>query len=148
MMKKLESKQEIERAQGNMKEIGLSIALILAFIGILNYINTVTGSIQSCRKELAILESTGMTDRQRNYLLILEGIFYAAGSLLITATVGLAVTYGVYQSMNYMQVPFEVPVWPAVGMTAFIMALCAGIPVIAGAMMIRKGSVVERAKEI
>ena len=89
-----------------------------------------------------------MTDRQRNYLLILEGIFYAAGSLLITATVGLAVTYGVYQSMNYMQVPFEVPVWPAVGMTAFIMALCAGIPVIAGAMMIRKGSVVERAKEI
>lgn len=145
---KLESKQEIERAQGNMKEIGLSIALILAFIGILNYINTVTGSIQSCRKELAILESTGMTDRQRNYLLILEGIFYAAGSLLITATVGLAVTYGVYQSMNYMQVPFEVPVWPAVGMTAFIMALCAGIPVIAGAMMIRKGSVVERAKEI
>ena len=68
--------------------------------------------------ELAILESVGMTDRQRNRLLVMEGLIFAAGSLLITGTAGVAVTYAVYQSMNYMQVPFVVPVWPIVGMTA------------------------------
>ena len=39
---KLESMQEVERAQGNMREVGIGIALILALIGILNYVNTVT----------------------------------------------------------------------------------------------------------
>src|SRR5699024_9420022 len=63
---KLETMQEVKRAQGNMREVGLGIALILALIGILNYINPVTGNIQSRQRELAILESIGMTDRQRN----------------------------------------------------------------------------------
>ena len=145
---KLESLREVESAQGNMKEVGTGISLILALIGILNYVNTVTGNIQSRRTELAIMESVGMTDRQRNRLLVTEGLFFAAGSLLITATVGMAATYAVYQSMDYMQVPFVVPVWPAVGMAVFITAVCAGIPVIAGAGMVRKGSVVERVRQV
>ena len=115
---------------------------------ILNYVNTVTGNIQSRKTELAILESVGMTDRQRNRMLVTEGLIFAVGSLLITATAGLAVTYAVYQSMNYMQVPFVVPVWPAAGMAVFIAAVCAGIPVIAGAGMVHKGSVVERVRGV
>ena len=145
---KLESMKEVESAQGNMKEVGTGISLILALIGILNYVNTVTGNIQSRKTELAILESVGMTDRQRNRMLVTEGLIFAVGSLLITATAGLAVTYAVYQSMNYMQVPFVVPVWPAAGMAVFIAAVCAGIPVIAGAGMVHKGSVVERVRGV
>lgn len=145
---KLESMQEVERAQGNMKEVGIGIALILALIGILNYINTVTGNIQSRQMELAILESVGMTDRQRNRLLVMEGLLFAAGAILLTGTVGLAVTYAVYQSMNYMQVPFMVPVWPVVGMTVFIAAICVIIPLAAGALMVRKGSVMERVRGV
>ena len=143
---KLESMQEVERAQGNMKEVGVGISLILALIGILNYVNTVTGNIQSRQRELAVLESVGMTDRQRNRLLVTEGLFFAAGSLLITATAGLGVTYVIFQSMNYMQAPFTVPVVPVAGMSLFILAVCTGIPVIAGARMIRKGSVMERVR--
>lgn len=143
---RLESMQEVERAQGNMREVGIGIALILALIGILNYVNTVTGNIQSRQNELAILESVGMTDRQRNRMLILEGLIFAGGSLLLTATAGVGVTYAVYQSMNYMQVPFVVPVWPLVGMVVFITAVCIGIPLAAGARMIKKGSVVERVR--
>ena len=115
---------------------------------ILNYVNTVTGNIQSRKTELAILESVGMTDRQRKRMLVTEGLIFAVGSLLITATAGLAVTYAVYQSMNYMQVPFVVPVWSAAGMAVFIAAVCAGIPVIAGAGMVHKGSVVERVRGV
>lgn len=143
---KLETLHEVERAQGNMREVGLGIALVLAFIGILNYINTVTGNIQSRQRELAILESIGMTDRQRNRLLVTEGLFYAAGSLLLTATLGLGITYLVYQSMNYMMVPFTVPLWPVVGMTLFIVLVCIAIPLAAGRYMSGKGSVMERVR--
>ncbi|MGI6005979.1 MAG: ABC transporter permease [Ruminococcus sp.] len=141
---KLESLHEVKRAQGNMKEVGLGIALILALIGILNYVNTVTGNIQSRQSELAILESVGMTDRQRNRMLVIEGLLFAAGSLLLTATAGLGITYAVYQSMNYMQVPFAVPMGPAAVMAAFIIGICMAIPLAAGRRMIKKGSVVER----
>ena len=89
-----------------------------------------------------------MTDRQRKRMLVTEGLIFAVGSLLITATAGLVVTYAVYQSMNYMQVPFVVPVWSAAGMAVFIAAVCAGIPVIAGTGMVHKGSVVERVRGV
>ena len=46
------------------------------------------------------------------------------------------------------QAPFVVPVWPLVGMAVFITAVCVGIPLAAGARMIRKGSVVERVRLI
>ena len=85
-----------------------------------------------------------MTDRQRNRLLVTEGLFYAAGSLLLTATLGLGITYLVYQSMNYMMVPFTVPLWPVVGMTLFIVLVCIAIPLAAGRYMSGKGSVMER----
>ena len=143
---KLETLHEVERAQGNMREVGLGIALVLAFIEILNYINTVTGNIQSRLREFAILESIGMTDRQRNRLLVTEGLFYAAGSLLLTATLGFGITYLVYQSMNYMMVPFKVPLWPVVGMTVFIVLVCIAIPLAAGRYMSGKGSVMERVR--
>ena len=44
-----------------MLEVGLGIVLILALIGLLNYVNTVTGNVQNRQMELAILESVGMT---------------------------------------------------------------------------------------
>ena len=78
----------------------------------MNYINTVSGNIQSRQIEFAIMESVGMTDRQVKRMLVREGILFAAASLLLTATAGMAVTYMVYQSMNYIGVPFAVPVLP------------------------------------
>ena len=55
--------ETVKSAQGNMMEVGIGVAAVLAFIGILNYINTVIGNIQSRKRELAALESIGMTDR-------------------------------------------------------------------------------------
>lgn len=44
---KIEEMESVEKAQGNMMEEGIGIVVILAFIGLLNYLNTVTGNIQS-----------------------------------------------------------------------------------------------------
>ena len=141
---KIEEMEMVKKAQGNMMEVGIGIVLILAFIGLLNYLNTVTGNIQSRQVELAILESVGMTERQVTKMLMLEGILFAGCSLLLTATVGTGITYWLYQSMNYRNIAFSVPVLPVLGMTIFIILVCIEIPLGARYFLAKKGSVVER----
>ena len=141
---KIEEMEMVKKAQGNMMEVGIGIVLILAFIGLLNYLNTVTGNIQSRQVELAILESVGMTERQVTKMLMLEGILFAGCSLLLAATVGTGITYWLYQSMNYRNIAFSVPVLPVLGMTIFIILVCIEIPLGARYFLAKKGSVVER----
>ena len=145
---KIQELKNVEAAQGNMMEVGIGVALILAFIGILNYINTVVGNIQNRQMELAILESVGMTQKQMNRMLVLEGVFFAAGSLAFTGTVGLGITYVVYQSMNYMGAGFMVPILPVIFMILFILGVCIVIPVVSRYVVTKNGSVVERIRGI
>lgn len=131
-----------------MMEVGIGVAAILALIGILNYINTVIGSIQSRGRELASLESIGMTERQIRRMLVLEGLLTAAGSLLLVETLGLAVTYGIYQSMNYMGAEFYVPFWPVAVMTVLMILICVLIPLAVRRVLVRDGSIVERIRAV
>lgn len=145
---KIESMKEVEKMQGNMMGVGIGIALILALIGIMNYVNTVSGNIQNRQVELAAMESIGMTGRQVKTLLVREGMLFAGMSLLLTATVGLGITYVIYQSMNYMGIAFAVPVLPMLGMVLFIVAVCVLIPLIAYGVLTGKKTVVERIRRV
>lgn len=145
---KIDEAKNVKKAQGNMMEVGIGVAAILAFIGILNYINTVIGSIQSRGRELASLESIGMTERQIRRMLMLEGLLTAAGSLLLIGTLGLAVTYGIYQSMNYMGAEFYVPFWPVAVMTVLMILICVLIPLAVRRVLVRDGSIVERIRAV
>ena len=145
---KIDEAKNVKKAQGNMMEVGIGVAAILAFIGILNYINTVIGSIQSRGRELASLESIGMTERQIRRMLMLEGLLTAAGSLLLVGTLGLAVTYGIYQSMNYMGAEFYVPFWPVAVMTVLMILICVLIPLAVRRVLVRDGSIVERIRAV
>ncbi|MDO4170041.1 MAG: ABC transporter permease [Lachnospiraceae bacterium] len=141
---KLEELKTVTKAQGNMMRIGIGIAFILAFIGIMNYLNTSVGNVQSRQQEFAVLESIGMTNRQLRQMLTVEGILYAGSSILITATFGLGVTYSLYQSMNYRDVAFTIPVLPIVMEVFVVCMVCIFIPVMAYQNMEKKGSIVER----
>lgn len=145
---KIDEARNVKKAQGNMMEVGIGVAAILALIGILNYINTVIGSIQSRGRELASLESIGMTERQIRRMLVLEGLLTAAGSLLLVGTLGLAVTYGIYQSMNYMGAEFYVPFWPVAVMTVLMILICVLIPLAVRRVLVRDGSIVERIRAV
>ena len=77
-------------------------------------------------------------------MLVLEGFFYARGAPAVTGTVGTAVTYILYQSMNYRDIPFQIPLLPVLGVSAAILLICSIIPVISYGKLAKRGSVVER----
>ena len=98
--------------------------------------------------ELAILESVGMTDRQRNRLLVMEGLIFAAG---LPADYWNRRGSGDLCGLSVHELhagAFCGAVWPIVGMTAFIAAVCVIIPLTAGALMVRRGSVMERVRGV
>ena len=144
----LESKigemKSVEEAQGGMMETGIGIAVLLALIGILNYINTVIGSLTERQRELAVLESIGMTGGQMKRMLITEGISIAAGALILTATAGTAVTYWLYQAMNYRGIPFSIPVLPAAVAAGIVLLICILIPPAVGRRLGKGQELTER----
>ena len=145
---KLEEADEIERAQGNMSQIGIGIVLILGFIGIMNYINTFVVNIQSRMTELSVMESIGMTPGQLLGMLVREGALYAGGAWTITLTAGMGITYLFYEAMNYRKVAFSVPILPVIFAAGISLPVCILVPVAAWKGMERKGTVVERIKGI
>lgn len=145
---KIDEMKYVKKAQGNMMEIGIGIILILAFIGILNYINTVTGNIQSRRIELAVLESVGMTERQMRRMLVSEGLLYAGGSVALTVTVGMGVTYYLFQTMNYRGITFAVPLLPLLAAIAVVTLVCVLVPLFVYQRLEKRGTIVERIRGV
>ena len=134
----------VEKAQGHMAEIGFGIVAILAVIGIMNYINTSVGNIQSRRKEISIMESVGMSEHQVRKMLVWEGIFYTGGVILLTLTAGLGITYAIYQSVNYMGAAFWFPMVSFFIACILLLTICIAVPLLAYKQMEKSGSLVER----
>ena len=89
----IEHYQEQTRANTVM---GFAISLIIAFVGILNFVNSMLTAIVSRQKEFAMIQSIGMTKRQLRSMLIDEGLYYACSTLLASYVLGtLAVGVGV-----------------------------------------------------
>lgn len=141
---KIEQAENVKAAQGHMMEIGLGIVLILGIIGVMNYINTSVGNMQSRQKEISIMESVGMTERQVKKMLVWEGIFYTGGVLFLTLTVGIGITYAIYQTMNYMGAKFWFPALPFLGATLILFVVCIVVPVWTYQKIEKSGSLVER----
>lgn len=80
---KYENMRTIQESQGNMMEIGTIIALLLLFVGVLNYVNTMASGIQNRRLTFSVMESIGMSGKQIERLLIREGLLYAFSPYLL-----------------------------------------------------------------
>lgn len=141
---KIRQAEIVEKAQGHMAEIGFGIVAILAVIGIMNYINTSVGNIQSRRKEISIMESVGMSEHQVRKMLVWEGIFYTGGVILLTLTAGSGITYAIYQSVNYMGAAFWFPMVPFFIACILLLTICIAVPLLAYKQMEKSGSLVER----
>ncbi|WP_461810157.1 FtsX-like permease family protein [Faecalimonas sp.] len=137
----------IQESQGNMMEIGTIIALLLLLVGILNYANTIASSIQNRKLTFSVMESIGMSRKQINQLLIREGVLYALFSVFITLTFGSGITYVCFQSMNYMEIPFKIPVIPLISAIVLVVLICMITPLLSYKRLSGNRSIVERLKD-
>lgn len=142
-----EEMKTIQESQDNMMEIGTIIALLLLWVGGLNYANTIASSIQNRKLTFSVMESIGMSRKQINRLLIREGVLYALFSVFITLTFGSAITYICFQSMNYMEIPFKVPVIPLVSAIILVMLICLITPLLSYKRLSGNRSIVERLRD-
>lgn len=93
-----ESKQskeaEFEGFRRMFLTLGGVLAGIIGLVGVLNFINAVLTGILARKRELAVLQSVGMTGRQLKSMLVYEGLYYtmlsAALSLVLSGALGLA----------------------------------------------------------
>ena len=138
-------KAEFESLRRTYMMLGGGMAFILAMIGILNFINAVFTSITSRRKELAMLQSVGMTGKQLKTMLFGEGAAYALITVLASATVGIPVSRLIVQALagDMWFFRWNLNLTPTLAALPVLLAICAAIPLICY-RFIQKTSVVER----
>ncbi len=113
--------------------VGGVLCAVLALIGILNFINSMTTSILSRHKEFAMLQSVGMTLRQLRRMLMLEGLGYSALGLLCSLILSVAASLTVVRAMgaelsyftwHFTLLPVALCVIPLVLITALVPIIC------------------------
>lgn len=96
--------------------MGNTISVIIALVGILNFINSMVTAILSRKREFAMLQSIGMTKRQLRNMLICEGLDYAvltllASFLISTLMVGVvirAMVSGGFTTFHFTLLPLAI----------------------------------------
>lgn len=142
-------KAEFENMRRTFMLLGGALSFILALIGILNFLNAIVTSILARRRELAMLQSVGMTGRQLKAMLQIEGISYAALTVLFTGTIGTLLGWLIVRVIagqmwffewTFTLTPLMIAILP-------LAAICAFVPVVCYRFM-RRESVVERLREV
>lgn len=120
---------------------------ILAAISVMNLINTMINSVHVRRKELGMIQAIGMSDSQLETMLQFEGLFYTAGTLIISVGLGslagyplfrYAKSHGMFGITNY-----HYPVAAAVIISVMLLIIQILLAVVV-AKSVKKASLIER----
>lgn len=140
---------EFDNFKNMFSLLGGVLCLIIGFVGVLNFFNTIMASIISRKKELAILQAIGMTGKQVKKMLMTEGLIYTVGSGLVALVLSLAFAPLInlaceemfwFYSGHFSIMPFAyvMPVIAILGITVPLMSYA----------KFSKTSIVERIREI
>lgn len=147
-----ESKEELREQLSSMTEtiniVGGALSFVIGIIGILNFINTMLTSVITRKRELAMLQSIGLTNSQLRRMLIYEGLYYIGFTAVISFVIGSFLSVSFIRALNnivesfvyhFTVLPFLIllPVFLLVGMI---------VPYIAY-FKAKKQSIIERLRE-
>lgn len=144
-----ESKKYMEDEFSNYKNmfllVGGGVTVVITIIGILNFVNTMITSIQTRKREFAVLQSIGMTGKQLRKMVMLEGLFYTGAALIVACIIGSIVNVVVLQSFESMLwfYQYEYSIGAIIALAPVFILLGVGLPAIVYKSMVRK-SLVER----
>ena len=145
---KIELAESLAEAKNSLSKLSAFLTIVLFSIGILNFINTMSANILNRQKEFAAMEAIGATKRQVRRLIVWEGFWYFALTMLLSLTIGSAADVFLFHviqgSLGFGA--FQYPFVPFTLYLLFALGLCGLIP---AAMYQRAGagSIVERLRE-
>lgn len=121
------------------------LVLTLAIIGILNFINTMVTSVLSRKREFAMMEAVGMTERQLKNMLCYEGGYYALYTIVCALILSVILSMTVVKNLGEETFFFtwKLTVAPVLFCILPVIAVVLIVPVICCQRM-SKISVVER----
>ncbi len=128
--------------------MGNAISVVIALVGVLNFINSMVTAILSRKREFAMIQSVGMTKRQLQKMLTLEGLCYAGLTLLAAYALGafaVGVVVRAVASVGYST--FRFTLLPLAVCTPILLIFALLIPYVCFRRL-EKQSIVERLRSI
>lgn len=146
---KMTYKNQLEGYINGILIVGICVSIILGVIGLLNFINSIYNSIHNRKRELAIMQSMGMSKTEIYGSLIFEGGFYMLISLTVGVGVGMVLNYVVVTSMgNAMEfIKYQPSMLPYIffGVIGFLLSVC--VPIIIFYSLDRKEDILYRLRK-
>ena len=139
---------EFESTRSIFLLLGGALSFIVGLVGVLNFFNAILTSITARRRELAVLQSIGMTARQLRAMLALEGLLYTVGAALLALVLIVATAPFVGPGLNGLIwfFTYHFTVWPIAVVLPLFGALGILIPVL-NCRAAQRYSVVERLRQ-
>lgn len=107
---KLQYVEQFSSITGMFLMVGGSLAFVIGFIGLLNFINSILTGIISRQREFAMMQAIGMTRRQLTKLVIVEGLYYALLTIVFSLAAGcifsLTIVRKLSEGMWFMKYQF------------------------------------------
>ena len=128
--------------------IGGALSIVIGFIGIVNFVNSVLTSIITRRKEFAMLQSIGMTGKQLRKLISFEGLYYSLGTIFASVVFGtlfsVIIVKGISDGIWFFTYHFVM--WPMLVVYPCLIILTVLIPALLY-KLIGKTSIIERLRQ-
>lgn len=128
--------------------LGGTLSAIIAVIGVLNVFNAILTGITSRRRELAMLQSIGMTAKQLRRMLVIEGLLYTLGAVALAAVLVLAISPFAGEAVGglFFWFSYRPTYWPLFVAAPVFAAVGVLIP-LASVQRMQRNSVVDRLRE-
>ena len=139
---------EFESFRSMFLLLGGALSFIVGLVGVLNFFNAILTGITARRRELAVLQSIGMTGRQLRTMLALEGLLYTAGAALLALVLIVVTAPFVGPALNGLIwfFSYRFTIWPIAVVLPLFGALGILIPVLS-CRAAQRYSVVERLRQ-
>ena len=139
---------EFESVRGMFLLLGGTLSFIVGLVGVLNFANAILTGIAARRRELAVLQSIGMTTRQLRAMLAMEGLLYTAGALVLALCLILSSAPFLGSALNRLIwfFSYRFTLWPVGLLLPLFVALGILIPLVS-CQTAQRASVVDRLRQ-
>ena len=138
-------KKDMESIKDTIYVVGIVVSSIIGIAGVINFVNLTIANILSRRRELAVMESVGMSRKQIKELITAESLQYSvlAGffGVVFSILTGYFLIYPISKNIWFME--FNMVILPSVVIAFFIIVMTFFLPQLLYKLFSR-GSIVEK----